>query len=164
MLYPLNDELKDDLQRYKKLSLNLVHDLIKEGKYNPFHEKQILKINEIMDYATKCVESHNAFYMPLQEKKDEFLKDLKKYSINDKQVLNIELASIFHNIFKAYAIIEFSLDVLLDGITYYEKNDPTKPKKIKGDETLGRLKIILNKILPESDFFGMKLMFLLEML
>jgi|GEM_PF-6984684 len=39
----LTNELKQDFERYKKLSLKLIHDLIKEGKYNPFHQKQILK-------------------------------------------------------------------------------------------------------------------------
>ena len=80
MSFPLNAELKKDFKRYIDLSLKLVNDLHKEGKYNPFHARHIKKIDGIMDYASKCVESHNAFYFPMEQRKEEFFKDLKKYN------------------------------------------------------------------------------------
>ena len=147
----LTDEFKIDFERYKKLSLKLIHDLIKEGKYNPFHEKQILKINDIMKYATQCGVSHNAFQTPMDEKKVDFFQSLKKFGMTDEQIIDINLASIFHNTFKSYAIIEFSLDVFLDGAVYHSKRK-NKKIAIKGTETLGKLRDIIKEILPNSDF------------
>ena len=147
----LTDEFKQDFERYKKLSLKLIQELIKEGTYNPFHKKHILKINDIMAYASQCGESHNAFHVPMDEKKKDFFQSLKKFEMTDEQIIDIDLASIFHNIFKFYAIIELSLDVFLEGAIYHSKIK-NKKIKIKGTETLGKLKDIINEILPNSDF------------
>jgi len=152
MSFPPSEKTKKDMDRYTKLSLKLIDELRKEGKINPSHATDIKKIDEVMDYANDCVKSHNAFYMPLQKQYKEFSNDLKKHNITNEEILNIELACIFHNTFKAYAIMEFSLGVLLDGITYFAKKKP-KERKVKGTESLGELKVILKKILPESDFF-----------